>query len=329
MNRHPGESRGPGSLEIPPRRDWIPASAGMTTAGFRILILIFVELYSRKEEKLMIKNKSLGLTLLLMLALVVFFAAGGNAADTKQKPKASKPAKSMSKEAPPAVRMELEPKAMDILKAVVTYESPSRLGTPLAYTTKSEVTLQRPDKLRVVTLGDGPASEFYYDGKTMTAFSPGENLVAVAEAPPTIDAALKAAYDSAAIYFPFTDVMVTDPYKDLSDGLILAFYIGQSNVVGGTTTDMVAFANDNVFAQIWIGTEDKLPRMIRAVYRTDAAKLRHQLELSNWQLDVAVPGDAFASTKAASAKPMPFAHPNAKRTQGDKPPTKGMSPKSN
>jgi hypothetical protein len=292
----------------------------------------------------MIKNKSLGLTLLLMLALVVFFAAGGNAADTKQKPKASKPAKSMSKEAPPAVRMELEPKAMDILKAacsrlaaaramsftaVVTYESPSRLGTPLAYTTKSEVTLQRPDKLRVVTLGDGPASEFYYDGKTMTAFSPGENLVAVAEAPPTIDAALKAAYDSAAIYFPFTDVMVTDPYKDLSDGLILAFYIGQSNVVGGTTTDMVAFANDNVFAQIWIGAEDKMPRMIRAVYRTDAARLRHQLELSNWQLDVAVPGDAFASTKAASAKPMPFAHPNAKRTQGDKPPTKGMSPKSN
>ena len=292
----------------------------------------------------MIKNKSLGRALLLMLALVVFFAAGGNAADTKQKPKASKPAKSMSKEAPPAVRMELEPKAMDILKAacsrlaaaramsftaVVTYESPSRLGTPLAYTTKSEVTLQRPDKLRVVTLGDGPASEFYYDGKTMTAFSPGENLVAVAEAPPTIDAALKAAYDSAAIYFPFTDVMVADPYKDLSDGLILAFYIGQSNVVGGTTTDMVAFANDNVFAQIWIGAEDKMPRMIRAVYRTDAARLRHQLELSNWQLDVAVPGDAFASTKAASAKPMPFAHPNAKRTQGDKPPTKGMSPKSN
>jgi hypothetical protein len=275
---------------------------------------------------------------LLVLALVAFFAASGNAVEAKQAAKASKPAKSMSKEAPPAVRMELEPKAMDILKAassrlaaartmsftaVVTYESPSRLGTPLAYTTKSEVTLQRPDKLRVVTLGDGPASEFYYDGKTMTAFSPGENLVAVAEAPPTIDAALKAAYDSAAIYFPFTDVMVTDPYKDLSDGLILAFYIGQSNVVGGTTTDMVAFANDNVFAQIWIGAEDKMPRMIRAVYRTDAARLRHQLELSNWQLDLTVPGDAFASTKAGSAKPMPFAHPNRKLLQGDKPPVKG------
>ena len=106
----------------------------------------------------------------------------------------------------------------------------------------------------------------------MMAFAPAENLVAVAEAPPTIDAALKAAYDSAAIYFPFTDVIVADPYKDIADGLILAFYIGQSQVVGGTTTDMVAYANNDVFVQIWIGAEDKLPRMVRAVYRADPAR---------------------------------------------------------
>jgi hypothetical protein len=35
----------------------------------------------------------------------------------------------------------------------------------------------------VITLGDGPASEFYYDGKAMMAFAPGENLVAVARRP--------------------------------------------------------------------------------------------------------------------------------------------------
>jgi len=51
--------------------------------------------------------------------------------------------------------------------------------------------------------------------------------------------------------------------------MIMAFYIGQSKVVGGTTTDMVAYADKDVFVQVWIGTEDKLPRMVRAVYRTD------------------------------------------------------------
>lgn len=282
--------------------------------------------------------------LLVVLALGLFFVGNGYAAETKQAVKASKPAKSQNQEAPPAVLMGLEPKAMDILKAacdrlaaartisftvVVTYENPSRLGTPLAYTTKSEVILQRPDKLRVITPSDGPASEFYYNGKTMTAFAPSENLVAVAEAPPTIDAALKVAYDSAAIYFPFADVIVADPYKDLADGLTLAFYIGQSNVVGGTTTDMVAYANNEVFVQIWIGAEDKLPRMIRAVYRADPARLRHQLELSNWQLDLTVPEEAFATTKTSSANPMPFAHPNPKRPLSGKPPVKGQSLKSN
>ena len=170
--------------------------------------------------------------------------------------------------------MGLEPRAIDILKAasarlaaaktmsftaIVSYESPSRFGPPLIYSTKSEVTLQRPDKLKVITLGDGPRSEFYYDGKTMMAFAPTENLVAVADAPPTIDAALQKAYDSAAIYFPFTDLVVADPYKDIADGLKVAFYIGQSIVVDGITTDMVAYITGDVFVQAWIGTEDKLP----------------------------------------------------------------------
>src|SRR5208283_2760286 len=217
-----------------------------------------------KEKKSMFKDKPLWRIVLFLFALVAFLAASGNAAETKKGSKASKPDKSTSKEAPPAVKMELEPKAIAIVKAacdklaaaramsftaVVTYESPSRLGTPLAYTTKSEVTLKRPDKLLVITLGDGPASEFYYDGKAMVAFAPAENLIAIAEAPPTIDETLKAAYDSAAIYFPFTDLIVTDPYKDIADGLVLAFYIGQSKVVGGTTTDMVAYANNDVFVQ--------------------------------------------------------------------------------
>jgi hypothetical protein len=289
----------------------------------------------------MIKDNFPGRLLLLALMLVAFLAVGADA-ETKQVPKASKTAKSRGKEGPPMVQMTLEPKAIEILKAassrlaaartmsftaVVSYESPSRLGTPLVYTTRNEVTLQRPDKLRVITPADGPASEFYYDGKMMMAFAPAENLVAVAEAPPTIDAALEAAYRSAAIYFPFTDLIVADPYKDIADGLILAFYIGQSGVVGGTTTDMVAYANNDVFVQVWIGSDDKLPRRVRAVYRADPAHLRHQMELSDWKLDLAVPTDAFASAGAAGAKPIAFAHPNPKPSPGAKPPAKSKTSK--
>lgn len=236
----------------------------------------------------------------------------------------------------------LEPKALEILKAASSrlaaaqtmkftaihfYESPSRQGHPLAFTTKSEVTLQRPDKLRVIILADGPASEFYYDGKKMMAYAPAENLVATADAPSTIDATLEQAYHSAAIYFPFADWIVADPYKEMSEGMKLAYYIGQSKVVGQTTTDMVAYTDHGVFIEAWIGTEDKLPRLLHATYLDDPERLRHTLVLSDWQLDPAVSAETFSSAKAASANPMPFAHPHPEGPQESNPPAKGPSPK--
>jgi hypothetical protein len=253
--------------------------------------------------------------LLVALSLVL----GAASIDAQQAPPPAA-AKATPTDVPP-----LEPKAIEILKAssrrlaaaramsftaVASYESPSRPGPPLLYTTKSDVTLQRPNKLRVITPGDGPASEFYYDGKTAIAFAPAENLAAVADAPPTIDAMLEAAFQYAAIYFPFTDVMVADPYADIARGLELAFYIGQSRMVGGTTTDMVAYASHGAFVQIWIGADDKLPRMARAVFAKDASRMRHQVEFSKWKIDGTVPAGAFASSRATSAKRIPFARPD-------------------
>jgi len=232
---------------------------------------------------------------------------------------AAKPAKAQD---PP----NLEPKAMEVLRAmstaltgaqsmsfnaVTTYESPSRIGPPLQYATRSEVLMQRPDRLRVVTLGDGPAAEYYYDGKTLTAFAPAENLVAVAPAPPTIDAMLEQAFKTAAIYFPFADVVGSDPYKLISEGLNEAFYIGQSKVVDGTVTDILGLASDELFLQMWVGASDHLPRKMRAVYRGDPLRLRHEVVMTDWKLDPVIAADAFASLNASKAGKMSFAAPQA------------------
>jgi len=279
-------------------------------------------------------------------ATAVFVALGALAwvalaasvdAQTPPAAKAAKSSKPAKKPATPEFRMVLEPRAMDLLKAssarlaaaksmsftaTVGYEFPSKLGPPIAYTMRYDVTMQRPNMLKVVMPGDGPASEFYYDGKAMMAYAPTEDLAAVADAPSTIDAALKAAYDTAAIYFPFTDLVVADPYSALTDGAILAFYIGQSAVVGGVKTDMVAWANDDVFLQIWIGADDKLPRRIRAVYGRDPLLLRHEMELSNWKLDEAIAAESFTSQKAQAAKRVAFKSPVPTAPVGGKPPVR-------
>jgi hypothetical protein len=270
--------------------------------------------------------RSAGFALVFGMGVSLAASAGAQQAEPASKPAASaseaaapassKPAAPAPEAAVPGPRLELEPKAMEVLKAacdrlaaahtmkftaVVSYESPSRFGPALVYTTHDEVAMQRPDKLRVLSPGDGPASDFYYDGKSMVAYSPGPKLVAVAAAPPTIGAMLQKAYDSAQIYYPFTDLIVADPYKDLTRNLLAAFYIGQSHNVGGTTTDMLGLVYDDVFIQVWIGAEDKLPRRARAVYREDPLRLRHDMELSDWQLDAPIAADVFAAPSAAMA----------------------------
>jgi hypothetical protein len=280
-------------------------------------------------------------------ALCVVLGAGAGlllAVDALAQTPPTPPSSQAPREAAPAapdlgLRVELEPRAIELLKAmsqrlagartmtftaVATYESAARTGAPLAYTTLSEVALRRPNMLRVVTPGDGPPSEFIYDGRTIAAFSPQADLVAVADAPPTIDAMLKAAFQTADIYFPFTDVIVADPYGDIADGLKVAFVVGQSRVVGDTTTDIIVLATDVLQAQLWIGAVDHLPRLIRATFFGDPAQYRHSVAFSNWHLDGVIPADRFVSAHKAHTAHIPFQSPEASlpkpaTPQGDKP----------
>jgi hypothetical protein len=229
------------------------------------------------------------------------------------------------------VQPPIEQRAVDVLKAACntlaaakamsftalsTYEKAARNGQPLFFTTLSRVTMQRPDKLRVITPGDGVPDEFYYDGKAMMAYVPSEDLVAIADAPPTIDKMINVAWDTAAIYFPFADVLMSKPCAVFEqDGMNSAFYVGQSKVIGGTVTDMVAVAGDNVQGELWVGADDHLPRLIRVLYPHEKAHALYQTEYSDWHLMDGVDGGTFTSDKATHGKPMKFAAPGMQQTR--------------
>jgi hypothetical protein len=188
------------------------------------------------------------------------------------------------------------------------YEVPGPTAAPVYLTTESQVTLQRPDKLKVLTQGDGTALEFYYDGKTMMALDPGQNVLAEAEAPSTIDAMLAVALDKADIYFPFDDVIASDPGKVFREGLVSAVHVGQSKLVGGVVTDMVVLTAEGVHGQIWIGADDKLPRMIRVTYPMLPGSPDYVTEYTNWSIDPPVDASTFAPSNAEQAARIEFGH---------------------
>jgi hypothetical protein len=264
----------------------------------------------------------------VILALIAAFGLTMGTAVRAQPPQQAPAPPSGTATTPPPI----EPKALEILKAtckaladaktmsftaVNTYEKAALNGQPLYYATRNQVTLQRPDKLRVITPGDGIPDEFYYDGKIMMAYVPSEDLVAVADAPPTIDQLIDVVWDKAAIYFPFSDVIVSAPCAVFDKRMTTAFYVGQSKVVGNTTTDIVAVAGEEVQAELWIGAADHLPRLLRVVYPQEPAHALYQTEYSDWHLGDSIDPGVFASDRAAKGKPMPFAPPGA----GQLPPT--------
>jgi hypothetical protein len=259
----------------------------------------------------------------ITLAASVAIALSAMAAPTiAQQPAAQAPA------APPnlGLKVEMEPAAIALVKAMAdklaaaksmsftafaTYESADRTGLPLAYTTLSQVTMQRPDKLKVITPGDGPRTEFFYDGKTVQAYEPAAKFLAMVDAPNTTDAMLRAAFQRAAIYFPFTDLVVSDPMAAITETLRIAFVVGKSTVVGGVTTDIVVLIGKFAHVQLWIGSDDKLPRMARAIFLEDPARYRHTVQFSDWKLDPPLAADAFAFTAPAGTVRIPFAPPGA------------------
>jgi len=218
----------------------------------------------------------------------------------------------------------ISPAALDILKAMSetlakskslsfnikrAFDEPASTGQPLFYFVDSTVTLQRPDRLKVLVRGDGPPSEFVYDGKEFAVFLPASNLIAVETAPPNLDQALEAAFDKAGIYFPFVDFIVADPYAAITDKLTSAFVVGQSKVVGDVTTDIVAIANPNFQAQIWIGAKDRLPRLAWISPTNGKEKSRSMIEFSDWRLNA--PLKISRAPAAGKAGHIKFARPDA------------------
>ncbi len=143
----------------------------------------------------------------------------------------------------------------------------------------------------------------------MMAYVPSKNVVAVADAPPTLDKLIDEAWEKAAIYFPFADMIASDPYADLSKTLKSAFYVGRSIAVGGVPTDMIALAGDEVAAEVWIGVADHLPRQVRVVYANEPAHARYQTMFSDWRLNIPVYPAMFTNPKALKAEHIGFAPP--------------------
>ena len=223
----------------------------------------------------------------------------------------------------------LDPRALDMLKlmsdklsqaksfrfearSMVPVKSPN--GTWISLYGTSRVVKEGSDKLFAETRGDFSPYDFYFDGKTVTAYSPTKNLYAEKAAPGTVDSVIEEAYREEGKSFPYADILVDQPYNVLTEGLISAAYVGQSTFrplsgAGSIKTDHLAFSNKGVEWQIWIDTENRLPRMVCATYLDHLGEPSYIVEFGDWKIDEPVTPETFLFKNVSAAAKVEFRNP--------------------
>ena len=119
------------------------------------------------------------------------------------------------------------------------------------------VTVKRPNKLRAVRGGGLGEQRFFYDGKTLTLYNPGEKLYATEAAPPTVEKMIDFARETVGVVLPAADLLYRNAFPLLMQDVKLAAVVGRS-VIGGVKCDHLLFSRPGVDFQVWVA-EGKQP----------------------------------------------------------------------
>jgi len=185
-------------------------------------------------------------------------------------------------------------------------------GQKIQFDHVARQSVQRPDKLRADRVGDLVEQSFYYDGKSLTLFNPGEKYYAMVAAPGTLEEMLDFARTKLDIVAPAGDLIYANAYDILMTDVTQAFVVGKG-VVEGVRCDHLAFRVPHVDWQIWIQEgKEPLPRKLVITTRDQAGAPQFSVVVTKWNLKPTFTPQTFSFRPPSGAKQVDFV-PLAKR----------------
>jgi hypothetical protein len=192
------------------------------------------------------------------------------------------------------------------LKAESTLEAVLTSGQKIQFDSPATLEVSRPNKLRGHRKGDIVNQEFFYDGKTLTLFSPRENVYATTAAPPTIDETLDFAREKLDIIAPASELLYKNAAEKMLKESSSGFVVGPS-VVGSVKCTHLAFRGSEVDWQIWIEDGDKpLPRKFILTSKKVAGEPEFTVLIRSWDLAPKLTNQEFSFVPPKGAKKIEF-----------------------
>jgi hypothetical protein len=174
-------------------------------------------------------------------------------------------------------------------------------GQKLQHTATADIDVERPNKLRAVMRSARSERELFYDGKTVTLYTPARKYYSTVEFSDAIGALIGRLEEKYGVQLPLSDLFLWGTPAAPLDKIDSAMNAGQ-DFVGDDLCDHYAFRQANADWQIWILAGSKpLPRKIVITSRTDEARPQ-SVSLLEWDLKPKFTGSVFkfAPPKGAS-----------------------------
>lgn len=170
----------------------------------------------------------------------------------------------------------------------------------------ADITVRHPDRMLAVRTGKAFDQRFYYDGKTLTLFSPEAAVYATAAVPATLDGMIAFARENVGIVLPAAYLLYSNAFTLLSKDLAHAAVVGKA-AVGGAPSVHLQFSRPGADFEVWVA-EGKTPWPMKYVVTdtTTPARLKVTTVFGNWQVPAKVDDALFVFVPPKGASPTRF-----------------------
>ena len=181
-------------------------------------------------------------------------------------------------------------------------------GQKLQHSAKAVMDVDRPNKLRALMSSARSERELFFDGKTVTLFTPAQKSYSKVELAGTLGDLVTKLQQRFGVEIPLSDLFLWGTPAAPLDKIESAMNAGQ-DFIGKDLCDHYAFRQGKADWQIWITTGAKpLPRKIVIVNRDDEARPQ-SVSLIDWNLKPTFTDATFKFTPpkgATEAKVVPL-----------------------
>ena len=191
-------------------------------------------------------------------------------------------------------------------------------GQKLQFGGNVNMTMRRPDGLRVSIQTSRRDREIYYNGKNLTVHSPSLGYYATFKAPPTLAETLKLAADKYGLEIPLSDLVAWGTDAETLARVQTAFRVGKDKVNGKVCTHY-AVRQQAVDWQVWLNEAgDNFPCKLIITNRLDPTMPQYSA-VYRWRPGAKVAATAFNFTPPKDASEIAIATmQNQVAANGDK-----------